>query len=148
MYGFLGAAVAVGAIVGAGAMGRANLRRTAGRYLFVGGTFIGLVTIGLGLTRTIPIALALMLAFGIVVTVTNIPISVVMQAKIPGRLLGRVTSTFSAFVMASSPAGPLFAGWLAERWSVNGVFLLSGVVITAVIVLGGLTMTNLRNISY
>jgi predicted MFS family arabinose efflux permease len=148
VYGFMGAAVAVGAIFGAGAMGRANLRKTAGRYLFVGGTLIGFVTIGLGLTRTVPIALALMLSFGVVVTITNIPISVVMQAKIPGRLLGRVSSAFSACVMASSPAGPLFAGWLAQRWSVNGVFLLSGVVITAAIVVGGLTMSSLRNMAY
>jgi len=36
-YGFLGAFVAVGSLVGAGAMGRVDTHRSAGRYLFGGG---------------------------------------------------------------------------------------------------------------
>jgi MFS family permease len=148
VYGFLGAFVAIGAVLGAGAMGRVNIRRTSGSYLFGGGLGIGAVVLGLGLVGTVPLALALMLAFGVVVSVTNIPISVVMQAKIPGRLLGRVTATFGALIMATSPAGPLFAGWLAQRWSVSGVFLLSGVVILVVIGFGALTMSSLRHVEY
>jgi MFS transporter, DHA3 family, macrolide efflux protein len=148
VYGFLGASLAVGAIIGAGAMGRVDIRRTAGRYLFGGGIAIGAAVLALGFAGTVPIALALMLAFGVAVSITNIPISVVMQAKIPGRLLGRVTATFGALIMATSPAGPLFVGWLAQRWSVSGVFLLSGVVIVAVIGIGALTMSSLRHVEY
>jgi len=148
VYGFLGATLAVGAILGAGAMGRADLRRSAGTYLFGGGLGIGAAVLGLAVAGTVPEALGLMLAFGIVLSVTNIPITVVMQAKIPGRLLGRVSATFGAFVMMTSPAGPLFAGWLAQRWSVSGVFLLSGVVILVVVGIGAVTMASLRHVQY
>ncbi len=147
-YGFLGAFAAAGSLVGAGMMGRVDVHRTAGRYVFVGGISFGVIVLLLGLAGDLAIALALMLGAGVALAVTNLPISVVFQAKVPGHLLGRVGATFGAFVMAAGPAGPLFAGWLAERWSVDGVFLLSGAVIAAIIGLGALTMTSLRNVEY
>lgn len=148
VYGFLGAFVALGSLVGAGAMGKVNTRRSAGHFLFGGGIGIGVVVFILGLIDTIPLALGLMLAVGATLVVTNIPISVVLQAKVPGRLLGRVGATLGALVGATGPAGPIFAGWLAQRWSVGGVFLLSGALIIVVIGLGALTMTSLRTVEY
>jgi len=44
---------------------------------------------------------------------------------VPGRLLGRVGATLGALISATSPAGPLFAGWLAGRWGPADVFILS-----------------------
>ncbi|HEY1197384.1 MAG TPA: MFS transporter [Thermoplasmata archaeon] len=148
VYGFLGAFVAAGALVGAGAMGRIDTRRSAGRYLLGGGIAIGGVVLALGLTDDLPVAFALMLALGITLAVTNIPISVVMQAKVPGRMLGRVGAVFGALVSGTGPAGPLFAGWLAQRWSVSAVFLLSGIVFIAVIAVAAATMTSLRSVEY
>jgi DHA3 family macrolide efflux protein-like MFS transporter len=147
-YGFLAAFVAGGAVVGAGAMGRIDTRRTAGRYLFVGGIAIGAVILGIGLVHTLPLALPLMLGLGLTISITNIPMQVVLQAKVPGRLLGRVGATFTALVAGTGPAGPLFAGWLAQRWSVGAVFVLSGVVFVIVIGLAALTMSTLRNVEY
>jgi hypothetical protein len=71
-----------------------------------------------------------------------------MQAKIPDRLLGRVGGAFSALILATGPAGPLFAGWLAQLWSVSAVFLVSGGIIAVVIGGGALTMPSLRRVSY
>jgi DHA3 family macrolide efflux protein-like MFS transporter len=147
-YGFLEAFVAVGSLVGAGAMGRVNTHRSAGHYLFGGGIAIGGTILALGLAGTLSIALALMLALGVTLAVTNIPISVVLQAKVPSRLLGRVGAAFGALAAGTGPAGPIFAGWLAQRWSVEGVFLLSGVVIIIVIGLGAVTMASLRSVEY
>ena len=147
-YGFLGAAVAVGSIGGAAAMGRVDTRRSAGRYLFVGGGAVGVVFLALGLTGSLPIALALMVALGITIAVTNIPMQIVLQAKVPGRLLGRVGAAFGALITGTSPAGPIFAGWLAQRWSVSGVFLLTGVIFSVVILVGAATMTSLRTVEY
>jgi MFS transporter, DHA3 family, macrolide efflux protein len=148
VYGFLGAFVAAGALVGAGAMGRVNTRRSAGRYVFGGGVAISAVILLLGLVHSLPIALALMLALGVTQAVINIPISVVFQAMVPGRLLGRVGAAFGALVVAMGPVGPLFAGWLAQKWSVGGVFLLSGAVMIVVMGLGAVTMTSLRTVEY
>ncbi len=148
VYGFLGAGVAFGAFVGAALVGRADLRASVGRYTFLGGLGIGGSVLGLGLVGTFPLAMSLMLALGATLSVTNVPISVAIQAKVPSRLLGRVGAAFGALVSATGPAGPLFAGWLAQRWSVPGVFLLSGLVIVLVMGLGALTMTSLRSLRY
>ena len=147
-YGLLGAFVAAGSLVGAGVMGKIDVHRTAGRYVFGGGITIGVAVLLLGFADDLPIALSLMLALGIALAVTNLPIQVVLQAKVPGRLLGRVGSTFMALLLATAPIGPLFAGWLAVRWSVAGVFLLSGAFITVIIGAGAVTMTAVRNVEY
>ncbi len=148
VYGSLGASVAAGALVGAILIGRIESRASAGRYIFVGGVGIGATIFLLGLVGSLVPALALMFGLGVTLSVTNIPISVVMQAKIPGRLLGRVGGTFGALIMATSPAGPLFAGWLAQTSSVGVVFVIFGLVIAVVIGLGGVTMASLRNVGY
>lgn len=147
-YGFLGACFSGGSLAGAAAMGGVNVRRTAGRYLFAGGLASGLLVLALGLVGTLPLGLAVMGGLGVTLAVTNIPISVVLQAKVPGRLLGRVGAAFGALVSGTGPAGPLFAGWLAERWTVGDVFLLTGVVFVVVIGLGWATMPSLRSVSY
>ncbi len=148
VYGLLGAVVAVGTLVGAIALGRVDLHRSAGKYLLGGGICLGPVVAGLGLTHELPVALVLMLATGGTLAVTNVPISVAVQAKVPNRLLGRVGSTTGALISATGPAGPLFAGWLAERTSVPTVFLLSGLVIASVMAIGALTMRSLRSLEY
>lgn len=89
-YGFLGAAVAIGSIVSAAVVGKLDTCRTAGKYLLGGGVGIGLAFVALGLTTSIPIAFREVLALGIVISITNVPMSVLIQAKVPGRLLGRV----------------------------------------------------------
>jgi MFS family permease len=148
VYGFLGAALSFGSIVGAGAMGRVDTRRTAGTYLFAGGLSLGALMLALGIVGTVPEALAVMLALGIALAVTNIPIQVVLQAKIPVRLLGRVGGVFTSLILVTSPAGPIFAGWIAEHWSVSGFFLLTGVAFLAVVGAGAATMTSLRRVEY
>jgi MFS family permease len=148
VYGFLGAFVSAGSLVGAGAVGAVNTRRSAGRYLFAGGVLLGGSLFALGLIANIPLALADMLALGVLISVTNIPISVLLQAKVPGRLLGRVGAAFGALVGLTGPGGPIFAGWLAQQWSVGAVFLLSGAVCVIVIGVGAVTMRSLRTVEY
>lgn len=148
VFGFLGAAIAAGSLGGGLAMGRVDTHRSAGKYLFGGGVLLGLGVLAVGFATSIPLALAAMLFIGIMLAVVNIPIGIVLQAKVPGRLLGRVGAALGALVSAVSPVGPLFAGWLAERWTAPPVFLLSGAVIAGVIGVGGLTMRSLRRVEY
>ena len=148
VYGLLGSFLAIGSLVGAGVVGKLDLRNSAGLYVFVAGVLLGPLLIVFGLVASIPVALGLLLAFGVTLSVVNIPISVAIQAKVPGRLLGRVGSTFGAMVTATGPAGPIFAGWFAQRFSVGGFFVLSGAVMLVVIGVGAFTMTALRTVRY
>ncbi len=148
VYGLLGAAVAAGSLAGAGAIGKANTRRSAGRFLFAGGLGVGLLILTLGFASDVPLALVLMAGIGIAITVTNLPMQTLLQAKVPDRLRGRVMSAFGALVMATGPAGPLVAGWIAARWSVSEAFLISGGAITVVLAVGVLSMHSLRDVEY
>lgn len=147
-YGLLGAAVAVGSLVGGVAIGRADMRAAAGKYLFGGGIGIGVTILGLGWANVLPDALVLLVGLGVTIAVTNVPISVVMQAKVPSRMLGRVGSTFGALIVATSPLGPLWAGWTAQTWSIGIVFVISGAVFVAVLAAGALLMSSLRTVTY
>ena len=147
-YGFLGAAIAFGAIVGALVIGKVETRSSAGKYLFGGGAGVGAGILLLGLTSTIPVAFALVLLLGVALSVTNIPMSVLIQAKVPGRLLGRVLGAFGSLIIIAGPAGAFFAGTLAAATTVSDVYLLSGGVFLAVLGLGSVVMRDLRTVSY
>ncbi len=148
LYGFLGAAVAVGSLVGGLSMGKVDTHRSAGTYLFGGGIALGLAVVAIGFAPDAPLAALAMVGVGITLAVVNIPLGVVLQAKVPGRLLGRVGAAVAALVTATGPLGPLFAGALAVRWGPGPVFVLSGAAIALVIGIGALTMPALRRVSY
>jgi MFS family permease len=147
-YGFLGAAVAVGSIVGAVIVGKLNTRRSSGKYLLGGGMAIGAMIAALGFTMSIPVALAEVLVLGVVISITNIPLSVLIQAKVPGRLLGRVGAAFGSLVAIGGPAGAFFAGAFAGATTVGTVFIVSGAVFLGVIAVSWFVMTDLRTVSY
>ena len=147
-YGFLGAAAAAGAIVGAAVVGKVDTRRSTGSYLFGGLVGLGAAMLALGLTRSIPLALGEMVGLGITVSVVNIPMFVLIQAKVPSRLMGRVTSVLLALIAAAAPVGALFAGVFAARTSVGLDYAVAGLVILGTAAAGFATMRELRSIRY
>jgi predicted MFS family arabinose efflux permease len=147
-YGFLGAAIAAGGILGAAVIGKVNTRRSTGKYLLVGTAAAGALVAALGLTTSIPLALVEMVGLGVMLAVSNIPMVVLIQAKVPPRLMGRVLSVLTGLILAAAPLGAFFAGAFAERTSVGFVYVLSGLVILGVVALGAAVMRELRTISY
>jgi DHA3 family macrolide efflux protein-like MFS transporter len=147
-YGFLGAAIAAGSILGAAIIGKIDTRHSAGQYLFGGAAAVGLMIIALGVTRSIPFALAEAFGIGVVLSISNIPIFVVIQAKVPGRLMGRVTSVLFALLLIASPLGAFFAGSFAAATSIGFVLVVAGAVETVAILLGWAVMRELRTVTY
>jgi len=147
-YGFLGAAIAFGAILGAALVGKLDTRETTGRFLLGGGIGIGLVFVALGLTTSVPLAFGEVLVLGVVLSITNVPIFVLIQAKVPGRLLGRVMAAFISLIGASGPLGAFFAGAFAAAVSVGTVIVVSGVVVTVSIFVASVLMKELRDVRY
>jgi hypothetical protein len=145
-YGLLNAAIAAGAIGGAFAVGRLDTRRTAGRFVLGGGCAIGFAVVGLA--RPFPAALAVAVVLGAILSVTNLPISILFQAKVPGRLLGRVGSASGALILAAGPIGALLAGPLAEALSIPTFYVAAGLVISAVMASGFVLMRRLRDVTY
>jgi MFS transporter, DHA3 family, macrolide efflux protein len=147
-YGFLGAAIAAGAIVGAAIIGKVDTRRSAGKYLFVGVAVVGALLLAVGVTTSIPLALAEMGGLGVALSVANIPILVVVQGKVPSRLMGRVLSVLSSLIIVAAPLGAFFAGSFAARTSVGFVYVAAGGVVLLTIAVGSVVMRELRTITY
>jgi MFS family permease len=147
-YGFLVAAVAAGGLAGAIAVGTADTRRSAGRYVLLGGCGIGLGVAALGLARSLPVALGLAVVVGVVLSITNVPLSSLFQAKVPARLLGRVGAAAGALIMAAGPVGALAAGPWASALSIPTYYRLAGLVILAVMAVGLVVMRHLRDVTY
>lgn len=147
-YGALGALIAAGGLVGALAIGRVNTRRSAGRYLFAGAAVSGGMFVLLGLTTSIPLALLEAGLMGIFLAVTNVPMLTLIQAKVPARLMGRVSAALTALLLLASPLGSFFAGSLAARTSIGFEFVLSGLVLVAVCAIGAVVFRELRQIAY
>jgi MFS family permease len=147
-YGFLGAAIALGGIGGAAVVGKINTHRIAGKLLFAGGAGIGGTLITLGLTHSVPLALVEALAFGIIQSIINVPLFVVIQAKVPARLMGRVLSLLLSLILAAAPFGAFFAGAIATATSIGFLYVLAGVIVLATVGVGVVAMRELRTITY
>jgi DHA3 family macrolide efflux protein-like MFS transporter len=147
-YGFLGATLAVGAIVGAAFVGSVNTRTSSGKYVLVGGAVIGAGIAALGFATSIPLALGTVFVLGVALSVTNIPISAVVQAKIPPRLLGRVGAAMGSLILIAGPVGAFFAGAFAQATSVETVFIVSGGSFLVAIAIGSVVMKEVRNVRY
>lgn len=147
-YGALGATLAIGSIVGAAAVGRIDLRARAGRFLFYGAFAISAAVVLLGATATLTLALAEMFVLGVSISVANVPINVLVQAKTPLRLLGRVGAVLSALIVLTGPAGAYLAGAVASSTSIAFALVSSGAVMLAIVAVGFLGMRDLRDATY
>lgn len=147
-YGFLGAAIAVGAILGAILVGKVNTRKSPGRFLFGGAAGFGVMMVLLGLTRSVPFAIAEAVVVGIFLSVANVPLLVLVQAKVPARLMGRVMSVLFSLILVAAPLGAFFAGTFAGATSIGFVFVVAGAIILATVGVGAVTMKAVRTISY
>jgi len=74
-YGAMLTTYSVGAAMGSVLVGKLQLRDYVGQ---------GLVIVGIGLTTVLFLALALSLAIGVLQTMVNVPITVLVQTKVPG----------------------------------------------------------------
>ena len=147
-YGSLGAVLAAGSILGAFIAGKINARRSAGKLLLGGSIAAGAVIATLGLTSDVYLALAEMFALGALLAITNVPMLTLVQAKVPGRLMGRSMAVLFSLVVAAGPFGSLFAGSFAAARGVASVFLFAGIAIMVADSVGFAVMSELRNVEY
>lgn len=148
LYGYLLAAIAAGSVGGAYLIGRTDTRRSAGRLLFAGGVGLGGAMVVLGVVRSAPPALVGAALLGVTLAIVNIPTSTLLQARVPGRLLGRVSAVFGALVTASAPIGAAAAGVIAGRSSVSTFILVAGIAIAAIMAVGAPAFRSLRRVEY
>jgi MFS family permease len=132
-FGFLMAASGVGSLVAAVAIG--YLRRPRISILIGGAFLLGLLDVGLGLTRNFPLAIACLFGVGMGGVAMAMTGNTTVQLNVPDRLRGRVMAVYTTLFVGSTPIGGLLFGALASRYGTAASLLVGGLatLITALV---------------
>jgi MFS family permease len=131
-YGFLMAASGAGSLLSALTIafgGRPTMAR-----LLVGAAAIGLAMFGLGISRSVPISLALMFLAGWGTIAMAATANTLIQLRVPDELRGRVMSVYTTAFAGSTPVGGIFTGVVASFGGAALAASLGGLV--AIVVAG------------
>jgi MFS family permease len=126
VFGYLVAAMAGGAVVGALAVVRLRARRFAGVLLGAGvlaqSGAIALLVVG----RTLPISVAGAAGLGVCIGLINTVYYATMQAIVPNEILARVLSIDSVGSFVAIPGGLLVGGLLAANYGIVFTYAVAG----------------------
>lgn len=136
--GVLFAAGSAGVVVLGLAAGRLRRRLSFSRAVLWALIANGAVLVGLALTRSYPVGLALWAAssgLGVFVMINTMSLR---QLITPPELLGRVVAVAGVMAFSAIPVGTAVGGWAIEATSVQLVFAVIGLVSMAIAALFGL----------
>lgn len=125
--GILRAAPAVGAVVSGILLTRWPPYANTGRNLLLAVVGYGVCTIGFGLSRSFPLSVALLALAGASDMVSVVIRSLMLQARTPEALLGRVASVNQIFIGSSNEIGAFESGVTARWWGAVTAVVVGGV---------------------
>jgi MFS family permease len=131
-YGWMVTSAGVGAL--AGALGLAGFARhiRKGRAVAVAAITFGLLVALLGVVRSFPLILVLLVLIGFAMIVHTATTNTLLQTVAPDALRGRVMSVYTLSFMGLLPFGSLLSGLVAERFG-PGVWLTAGGLVCCLI---------------
>jgi MFS family permease len=144
-YGFLRAAMAVGAFSMALALMVLRPFARPGRALFVAVFFFGVATIVFGFSRSLPLSLVAFVVAGMADQVSVTARSVILQLSTPDELRGRVSSVNFIFIGASNELGDAESGFFASLTSATFAVVAGGFACLGVLGWVGVRMPELRD---
>jgi predicted MFS family arabinose efflux permease len=123
-YGFLMAAAGVGSLISAITIA---VRRTASMSrLFVGAVLVGLAMIGVGISQSLWLSLAMMFVAGWGGIAMAATANTTIQLAVPDVLRGRVVSLYTTVFVGSTPLGGLGSGIIASAYGGVSAALIAG----------------------
>ena len=125
-FGFLMAALGVGAVTGALAVGAFGSRRPPWPVMFGAAAIACGCLFSLGLVRSAHLAAALLFATGFFGLILVASCNTRMQLAAPDELRGRVMSLYTWVWGGVFPIGAFIVGAISERWGVGRAFLVNG----------------------
>lgn len=135
--GLLRAAPAAGAAVLTVVLAFFPLKRRVGLWMFGGVALFGVSTIGFGLSHSLPLSLACLFFLGVGDMVSVYIRHILVQAKTPDAVRGRVSAVSAVFIGASNELGEFESGMAAGALGLVRSVVLGGV---ATLVVTGLWM--------
>ncbi len=133
-YGILRAAQSAGAVAMAILAGRLPAYRRPGRVLLIVVALFGLATIGVGLSRSLPLTVVLLVACGALDNISVVIRLTLEQMVVPDAIRGRVSAVHYVFIGMSNELGAAESGLAASL--VGTVPAIVGGGALAVVVVG------------
>ena len=124
--GVLRAAPAVGAVIASVALTRWPPFARTGRNLLVAVAGFGACMIGFGLSRSLPLSIAILSLGGAFDMVSVVIRSLMLQARTPEALLGRVAAVNQIFIGSSNEIGAFESGLTARWWGAVTSVVIGG----------------------
>jgi MFS family permease len=144
--GVLRAAPAAGAVVMSLLLAHRPPLRRAGRTLLVNVALFGVAMIVFGLSRSVPLSLAALVASGMVDTVSVVVRSTLLQVLTPEHLLGRVSAVNAIFIGSSNEIGAFESGVAAKLLGTVPSVVLGGMATLGVVAVTALRVPQLRRL--
>ena len=127
-FGFLMAAMGVGAVAGAVALGTLVPGRPPLLVLFAAAMLACAGLVGLSMVRQFAVAVPVLFVVGFFGIIATAGSNTTLQLSAPDRLRGRVMSIYTLIFGGSFPIASVLIGLISERWSVSRAFLIAGVL--------------------
>lgn len=119
-----------------------------GLLLAIGQFIFAIALIGIALTRSLTLALGLIVLLGLSIVTQLATMNILIQVAVPDALRGRVFSTYLWALQGVAPFGSLFIGWVAQTWNVPlAALICGGVCLLAAVIIHTLNPTFWRNAS-
>ncbi len=133
-FSWLLLAIGFGALIGPFLLPR--LMGADARLVFWPYVWRGIGDILLGLLTPLPVALAILVAYGIGTSTGAVTFSTVVQRRIPDTIRGRVFATLDVVWATGEIASIGVAGFLADRIGIAAVYIGGGMILTLAGVIG------------
>jgi MFS family permease len=144
-FGFLQTAIGAGAILGSLLAARLAQSGRRGIRALVGAGIFGCLVIAFAWSQSFPFSLALMFLIGMSSAFYMITISTALQIMVPNEYRGRVMGLWS-LTFSLVPLGGTIGGFVAEFVGVPAAVSLGGFLVTAMAVLTGALLPQVRNL--
>lgn len=137
-FGFLMAAMGVGAVTGALTLGTLGARQPPLPALFVAAGVACAGLLGLAAARHFWVAAPILFVTGFFGIVVVAGCNTALQLGAPDRLRGRVMSLYTLVHGGVFPVGAFLVGTMSETWGVSRAFLVNGLIgLTALGIIAG-----------
>lgn len=135
MYGYFMASFPLGYVIGSLLVSKITYQSK--RVLMLGSLVVGGLTfIMLGFNEWIVLALITEAIGGIAMAFFNVHNTTICQQTVPNHLMGKVFSVRLLIIRGALPLGVLAGGTLSELWGVRPLYMMIGVIICTVSILG------------
>jgi MFS family permease len=133
-YGWLFSAIGLGSLVGAYLVGKAAMAGRRGVLMVTGAGLFAVGLFGLGNVSSVWPAMSLLVLVGFAAISQLATANTLTQALAPDHLRGRAVSMHMFAMAGLQPFGALFAGQVAQRWSVPNALTLNAEIVGVFVV--------------